>query len=111
MKKKIISTAAVIVSILCIADGFIDLGLSSSIINRYLNGYLGVVYLTYGILIHTKYENIANGILCMILGGISIFEFTSSTWAENPFRFFDLIIGICIIGIGAIFLLPVKADE
>ena len=106
-----ITAAAVVGGVLCIADGLMDLGLSSDILNRHLNGILGIVFLMYGILIHTKYENSANGILYVIIGGTFIYEFFCSTWTGNPFRFFDLIVGICVIGIGVLLLLPVKTDE
>ncbi len=111
MRKKMITAAAVIGGVLCIADGLMDLGLSSDILNRHLNGILGIVFLMYGILIHTKYENSANGILYVIIGGTFIYEFFCSTWTGNPFKFFDLIVGICVIGIGVLLLLPVKTDE
>ena len=111
MRKKMITAAAVIGGILCIADGLLDLGLSSNISNRYLNGALGIVFLIYGILIHTKYENSANGLLYVILGGTFIYEFFGGIWTGNPFRFFDLIVGICVMGIGVLLLFPVKTDD
>ncbi len=106
MKKKAISLLAVTGGFLCLLDCFMDLGLSGNSLDRNLSGVLGIVFIVYGIILWTRYENIANGLLGIILGGVCILEFFRTPQTGHPFRFVHLIGGICILLIGIIYLLP-----
>ncbi len=106
MKKKLISIFAIAGGIICLVDFFADLGLTGNAVSKNLGGFYGIIFVIYGIVMWTRYETIANGILFIILGQYFITRYFKISWSADPLKFLYLIAGIMNVLIGFVFYIP-----